>query len=190
LNNSKLKINKQHAILAKPKMEMKKILLFAIPVILFSGFSSSYKYTPVIMTRAELEKSVSMLEARNPASMSKIYVKDNYLLVTEKYKGVHIYNNSDPSNPKPIGFLRVPGCSDVAMKGSILYVDNAVDIVAVDLSKNPAQVVSRLASTLPELLPPGSDYIPSDFAAANRPQNTIIVEWKKNYNYQSDSSNE
>jgi hypothetical protein len=121
-----------------------------------------------------------LLSPRAPKAMDKIYVKDNLLLITEKYKGVHVFDNSNPSNPINVGFLRIPGCVDVAMKGSVLYADNATDLVAVTLSNlNDIKVCSRVEDCLPELTPPGYNYLPSVFSKEKRPENTVIVEWKK-----------
>jgi hypothetical protein len=67
------------------------------------------------------------------------------------------------------------------MKGSILYADNAVDLVAVDLS-NPASisVTKRIKNIFPEHTPPGYIWVPWNYEPENRPANTIIVEWEEN----------
>ncbi len=164
---------------------MRRILFLTAVVLLFGSFSfddnnPETDYEPVLMQRTELVKSVSMLAPRSPKSMDKIYVKDKLLLVTEKYKGVHIFNNANPAAPVNIGFLRIPGCVDVAMRGSVLYADNATDLVAINLSNlNDIKVCSRVEGTLPELTPPDCNYVPSSFSTDKRPANTVIVEWVK-----------
>jgi hypothetical protein len=128
-----------------------------------------------------LENSVEMQEPAKLVKPGKIYIKDNYIYINEKYRGVHIINNSDPSNPVKEGFLRIPGCIDIAMKENILYADNAVDLIAFDLSGPSAiAVTKRITSVFPEHTPPGYARVPWNFSPGNRPANTIIVEWEEN----------
>ena len=74
------------------------------------------------------------------------------IFINEKYEGVHVINNADPSNPIKYAFITVPGCIDIAMKGKTLYVDNAIDLVALDVS-DPlnVQVTERIPGIFPEL---------------------------------------
>jgi hypothetical protein len=136
------------------------------------------EFTPVLMTRAQLDNSILWKEARQPVNPGQIYYKDGYIFINEKYKGIHVIDNQNPSAPVNIGFISVPGNIDMAVKGNSMYVDNAVDLVTLDLSSIPnIQVTSRVASTFPELIPPGWSYVPLDYQEKNRPSNTIIVEW-------------
>jgi len=63
----------------------------------------------------------------------KIYVKDNFLYVNEKGKGIHIIDNTDPANPKKQSYMAIPGNLDVAMKGDYLYADSYMDLVAINM---------------------------------------------------------
>ena len=60
----------------------------------------------------------------------KIYLKGDYILVNEMHQGVHVINYKDPSNPKNLAFVKIPGNVDVAVKENILYADNYMDLVA------------------------------------------------------------
>jgi hypothetical protein len=138
-------------------------------------------YRAILMTRTELEKSINMiapLEMKNPG---KIYFKDDYIFISEKYKGIHIINNKDPLNPVKTGFITAPGCIDMAIKQDILYLDNAVDLVAVRLKSNnqSIEVKKRIKNVFPEITPPDGNYIPNRYMEYNRPENTVIVEWIK-----------
>ncbi|MBN2613439.1 MAG: hypothetical protein JXB00_17930 [Bacteroidales bacterium] len=163
---------------------MKKIGYSIIAVLIFCGIEPYYEdpipYRPVVMTRETLEQSVSLVEAMPLKKPGKIYVKDKYLFINEKFKGIHIINNADSTNPVNSAFLRIPGCIDMAVKGNILYADNAVDLVAIDLS-DPANIVvtKRIKNAFTEICPPGYDYIPWMFSSENRPKNTIIIEWEE-----------
>ena len=63
-------------------------------------------------------------------------VKEKWIFVSERLKGVQIIDNSDPASPVNVAFLQVPGNIDLAMKGDILYADSDVDLLAIDVS-NP-----------------------------------------------------
>ncbi len=77
--------------------------------------------------------------------LGKIYYKDQFIYVNERYKGIHILDNSNPSSPISIKFIHVPGNEDIAIKGDILYVDNLTDLVAIDISNlDQIKVTSRL----------------------------------------------
>lgn len=132
------------------------------------------EYVPVFMKRTELEKSVSYsAQSRDLIQPGKIYYKTPYIYINEKYKGVHIVNNTDPSNPKKEGFITAPGCIDMAVKGNILYLDNAVDLVAFDLDAK--KVTERIKNVFPEPIPPKGSYY---WSTHNRDE-MVIVSWKK-----------
>ncbi|MDR3367117.1 MAG: hypothetical protein LBO71_09165 [Prevotellaceae bacterium] len=92
-------------------------------------------YEPIYMTRAALEASVRFVPAMPLSEPGKIYVRTTQLFICEPYKGVHVIDNSDPRNPRATDFIAIPGCVDIAVLNNILYADNAVDLVAVDLEK-------------------------------------------------------
>lgn len=164
---------------------MRKLILLAGIIILFCGVepvpSESFPYKPILMTREMLESSVAMMPPVELVNTGKIYISNNYIFINEKYKGVHVIDNSDPSNPVKTGFLRIPGCLDIAVKGNVLYADNAVDLIAVDMTNPSGTVVTkRIRNIFPERNPPGYDWIPWNYNTENRPKNTIIVEWTEN----------
>jgi len=141
------------------------------------------EYKPVLMKRAELEKSISFSLAREMIQPGKIYLKGDTIYINEKYKGIHVIDNTDPTNPKKIGFIVIPGCIDMAMKTDILYADNSVDLVSIQLGGNLSQlsVTKRLKNTFPELTPPDNRTLQSQYQPNNRPENTVIVGWEKIY---------
>lgn len=164
-------------------MKLNKLLPFIL--IVFTAMDFGYyedycAYTPVLMKRTDFENSVYSTNAKTLKNPGKIYAKDNYLFINEKYEGIHIIDNSDPENPENVGFINIPGSIDMAIKENIMYVDNAVDLVAISLTNFPDIIVAkRIKNIYPELLPPGYSYIPSKYMAANRPKNTVIVNWTK-----------
>ncbi|HEX4887866.1 MAG TPA: hypothetical protein VFV37_07470 [Luteibaculaceae bacterium] len=138
------------------------------------------EYQPIFMEREELEKSISMLPAKPIRETGKIFLYREFLFAVEPFKGVHVFNNSNASAPVAVGFIRIPGCVDVAVKGDLLYADNAVDLVQINIASLPSvQVINRLPNAFPELSPPDNRPLPIEFSTANRPASLIIVEWTR-----------
>lgn len=137
-------------------------------------------YNPVFMTRTDLENSISLNVPREIGTPAKIYTKDNYLYVSEAGVGVHIINNSNPLAPVKLGFIKVLGCYDMAIKGNTMYVDNATDLVAIDLSNlSQISVTERIVNAFPEPVPPDNLSVRPEHLKANRPTNLVLVKWNK-----------
>ena len=135
---------------------MKNLLLFSFFVTLIMSQSSCLKdrcessktyisYAPIYKTPTELRSEVVKMEAaREIKNPGKIYSYDRYLLVNELREGLHIIDNQNPSSPVSIGFLKIGGNQDMAVKGNILYADNYIDLLAIDLTNiTSPQVVKR-----------------------------------------------
>jgi LVIVD repeat len=149
----------------------------------FSHFDDANElpvYRPVLMARTSLEQAVALVPAREMHNTGKIYRQGNYVLINERYEGLHIIDNHDPAQPQNVGFLRIPGSLDIAMRGTTLYADNAVDLVTVDLS-NPTsvRVLGRVRDAFPELAPPEASSIEESYRPENRPPDAIVVGWQK-----------
>ena len=139
-----------------------------------------HEYVPIVVSRSVLESSVSFEGARVLENPGKIYVWENYLFVNEKYLGVHVLDNTDPSNPENVGFLKIPGNIDIAIKDGYLYADNAVDLITLDIeeiAQGSVQVTDRQKEVFPDLVNPDG-YIPWSYEKGNRPEGTIIIGWK------------
>lgn len=139
------------------------------------------EYVPVLMERSSLTQSISLKPPTTISDAAKIYYKENYIFVSERYKGVHIINNSNPKAPVNVGYISIPGCVDMAIKNNTLYVDNAIDLVVISLTeaqKGNLTIEKRIENVFPEVSPPDGGVIPSKFNINNRPKNTIIVNWR------------
>ncbi len=136
------------------------------------------QYKPVFMNRADLEAGVRFAGPRPLEQSGKIYVKDDYLFINEKYKGIHIYDNVNPEEPENIGFLQIDGCIDMAIKGNILYADNAVDLIAIKFNSDYTgiSVTERIKNVFPEIMDPDGNGLSYREELA-RPQNSILVRW-------------
>ncbi|MFC2097741.1 LVIVD repeat-containing protein [Bacteroidota bacterium] len=131
---------------------------------------------PVYLTYEEFRISVVQEDARELEHPGKIYFKDNYIFINEISKGIHIINNSDPSNPENVGFIYIPGNVDIAIKENILYADSYIDLVALDLSDlSNIELKHRIKNVFPYTLPEtGNNY---GFDEVSEDEG-VVVEWE------------
>lgn len=154
-------------------------LVTACPYPIEPDYKDDGAYEPVYMSRLMLDHSVKYISGKQDMLQTgKIYYRAPYIFVNERYKGVHVINNSDPFHPVREGFILAPGCIDMAVKGNILYLDNAVDLVSFDLDSK--EVTDRIRNVFPEPLPP-EDFF--SYRRSNRPKGYIIVGWEKTEYY-------
>ncbi len=132
------------------------------------------KYLPYEQLRVPVHSS-------QPFSLQKpgkIYLKDDLIFINEDLRGIHVFDNSDPSHPVNLGYLDIPGNVDMAVRGDILYADSYVDLVALDIS-DPANIqeVGRAKKIFPYILPPtGNDY-PIDYTKVDETKG-VVIGWK------------
>lgn len=164
---------------------MKKKLTYSLFLFLLfiavAGFDilPNSTYEPVFMLRSEMEKNVMLEEPRSIKNPGKIYLKDHLIFINEKYKGIHVIDNSDPENPENIAFVKVDGCIDMAMKNNVLYADNAVDLIALKFDENLSaiNVVKRIKNVFPEpVSPDGRGLTWKEQQAV--PEDAIVVRWE------------
>lgn len=136
---------------------MKRIVILAAIVILAQGcwvdpstpefpVGTVQGYRPVYRTFTD--SPISFGAPRPLKKPGKIYLYGNALLINEQYEGVHLFNNADPANPTPMGFLSIAGNLDVAIRNGVLYADHLGDLVAIDIStwSHPREI-SRVHQT-------------------------------------------
>ncbi|GET45474.1 hypothetical protein [Capnocytophaga felis] len=162
---------------------MKVYLLFALTsLILYScphNRDDIYysDYEPENMERSAFENSITLSKTSGNANVKnagKIYLKDNYMFIGDTNKGFYIYNNNTPEKPTLIAFLKIPGATDLAIRGDIMYVNQAVDLVAFsfDLSQNKITIHDRIRNTFPVLRSPDGYYPISS-------EGKVVVDWHK-----------
>ena len=131
-------------------------------------------YEPVYLDRTAFEASVLLKNSLAIGISGKIYVKGDLLFINELRKGFHVYDNSDPANPKAIKFIEAPGSTDMAIRDNIIYINQATDLIAVSygLSSNTATVTKRVPNTFPALRSPDG------YDAYDIPENSVLIDWK------------
>tara|TARA_R110002050_G_scaffold98209_4_gene204163 strand:+ start:11204 stop:11599 length:396 start_codon:yes stop_codon:yes gene_type:complete len=128
------------------------------------------------MQREDLEKSIKLDGPRAIKDFGKIYIKDSLLFINEKYEGIHVVDNSDPSNPENLAFIVIPGSIDISILNDVIYADNAVDLVAFRYNGSDITLLDRNRNVFPELVPPQGEQYYFNYNI-NRPENTVIVKW-------------
>ncbi len=108
-------------------------------------------FSPIYTTKAAARSGVKNEAPQPVVSPGKIFVLGNYLFLNEVDKGIHVIDNSNPSNPINKYFIPIPGNVDLAVKGNVLYADMYRDLLAIDIS-NPlnVQVKKVVENTFPQ----------------------------------------
>ena len=180
-----------HRTILSPKSMFKRNIPVNLPGIVLSlllaflsGCSSEPEttmvkkegYRPIYMPYEQM-RQLATTSPRPLEHTGKIYMRGNYVYVNEINKGIHIINNQNPAHPQPVSFIAIPGNVDIAVKGNVLYADNAVDLLALDIS-NPVNVklLKRIENAFPnQVFPPITGV---DFECAD-PAKGVIVGWEK-----------
>ena len=102
----------------------------------YTWYTPNYKSLTEV--RADMKSSPSQA-LKNPG---KIYIYGNYIFLNEPDAGIHIIDNSQPTAPKNLAFIPIPGNVDLAVTGNTLYADSYCDLVTFDIS-NPLAVVAK-----------------------------------------------
>jgi hypothetical protein len=103
------------------------------------------------ITSDELRTSIGSLPARDLERPGKIYVRGPYLFINELKKGIHILDNRNPATPRMLGFLNIPGNTDIAVRGNVLYADSFVDFLAFDITEpTNVRLVKRVENAFPD----------------------------------------
>jgi len=173
---------------------MKKLVfLFYAGIIAFSGCSDSVTETltylinePVFMSTESFRKSVVVSHEPQPISnYGKMCFYEGYIYIAESEKGIHIVDNSDPSDPQNIGFIELLGNADLAIRNGMLYADALIDLVWFDIS-NPSspRLEGRLENVFSKYmpLPPTDNEYGIDYYQCYDMYGSkgVIVGWKVN----------
>ncbi len=132
--------------------------------------------TPITMSLSDFKNSVEIVEPLPIIESGKVYAYQSYIFVNDKYKGVHIIDNSDPGSPQKVSFIKIAGNVDISVKGNFLYADSLTDLIVLDISEiNDIRIVSRMENVLSDnVVWPVADIY--DYDGIDN-QNEIVVGW-------------
>ncbi len=125
----------------------------------------SYSYDPIYLSLDSLEGMVTTLPARDVERPGGLYYKSGYVYILElgkqeydyqyfddgsfKYNlrlnetGIHVIDDTDPSSPVHVAFVRVPGINGLTAKGDKLYADSFTDLLVFDISDPAAPTLQQ-----------------------------------------------
>ncbi len=122
---------------------MKSIYLLLLPLLALSSCLEEEcqdtvvfrSYVPVTITASEWRTDgFTPAEATTLCEPSGFYVYGDYLFVLDRNEGLHLIDNRDNANPRPVSFIPIPGGQGLAVRNNILYVNQYIDLLAFDLS--------------------------------------------------------
>lgn len=146
------------------------LFILLIPL---SCLKDNVRYTyaitrPVYMSLSQVRANVKAGAAEPIGSIAKIYVKGKYVFLNELEKGIHIIDNSNPTSPKNIGFINIPGNEEMAINANTLYADSYSDLLAIDIT-NPQTVTIK--KTVENIFQSRISY----FRLAGNPDSTYVI---------------
>lgn len=164
------------------KTKIIPILLFLVTVssFFFSCEDSTYREykgnSPVYLSYTDLRASVTMQQNVDLKNPGKIYYKDNYIFIVEELKGIHVFDNTDPSSPVKKTFVNLPGVVDISISGYILYADSYVDLVVLDVQDlENIHEVGRIRDVLPYTVPPTGNSFPTAYVDNKK---GVVTSWE------------
>lgn len=132
---------------------------------------------PLTISKTEFKNSVDVIAPMPVTESGKIYAYQDYIFVNDKYRGVHVIDNSDPNNPRKISFIKIAGNVDISIKDDYLYADSLTDLVVLDISDiMNIKIVDRLEDVLRDnVIWPVADFYEYDGIDY---ENDILLGWE------------
>jgi hypothetical protein len=155
-------------------------LFSLISSLFFSCEDLNYKeykgYAPVYLSYKDLRSSVAEVQNVDLKNPGKIYFKDNYIFIVEELKGIHVFDDTNPSSPVKKGFVRLPGVVDISVSGNTMYADSYVDLVVLDVADvDNIKEVGRVTDILPYTVPAHK----SDYPTTNiDKEKGVVIDWE------------
>lgn len=181
----------------KPFLSNKVALAFSIVTVgLFaaclkdSGTQTIKLYTPILESMSSLKAKIKSEGPRPIKNPGKLFVLGNNVYVNEKGKGIHVIDNTNPSNPITKGFIVIPGNLDVAVKNNILYADCYSSLFAIDISNsNNVTVVNEIDDVFEDRRFIRGYTVPKGYAVVNWEvkDSTMQVELRDGQGYWSNN---
>ena len=145
---------------------MKKINLLLFSLLIGAGFSlqsclrdtcerevTYILTTPIYKTVDEVHNGTVVSESpRELCQPGKIYYYNDFLFINEGRDGVHVIDNSVPSNPRNIAFIAIPGSEDIAIKNGRLLANSYTDLLSIDIDDvYDAKLIARTENVFPPI---------------------------------------
>ncbi len=144
---------------------MTKLMIIALSVIILTLNSckdNCYTIEKQMVSVADYGDLATVLNsfevqpARTIKKPGNIYTFGNYLFVCEHEKGIHILDNTNPSNPTGLKFIKLEGNDNIAVKANFLYADNGTRLLTLDINDlNNIKIVNSIDDVFSERIQNG-----------------------------------
>ncbi len=136
----------------KKNIMVKKLIVFSVLLFLLSSCKNREEDEVVVMGMAPIylaPDDFSQIRSEPPREFGKLGIIVNvgdYVFINELRQGIHVIDNSNPEEPKKIKFLNIPGNSLFTVDGNLLYADNSINLLIIDIRDiDNIQVVSYIS---------------------------------------------
>lgn len=164
---------------------MNKLVLFLGAALLLGSLNSCKKYknkeiyanVPVYMDYTDFRSSFEYFDGMQPmAAPGNIFIHNDYIFISDEDRGIHIVNNSNKSAPYFVGFMNIPGNTQIAVKGDMLYANSFIDLLTIDISNvsNP-QLVNRMYDVFNYSTPAINDEYPTADISKDK---GVVIAWE------------
>jgi len=122
---------------------MKKILIIlaCLPIVFASctkdnaTISMTFKKGTALYADLDEVRSIQLNSTpRAIENAGKLFIGENYILIGENGKGIHVLDNTNPSNPVNIGFIQLPFTKEFYVDNDKIYAESQYDFIKIDLS--------------------------------------------------------
>ncbi len=134
------------------KTSVKKLFLFSIFVFSLLSCGNREKEDVIVMGMSPIyldANDFSQIKSEPPrefGELGTIVNVGNYIFINELRKGIHVLDNSKPKNPNKVKFWNIPGNTLFSIDGNLLYADNSINLLIIDISNiNDIKVVSYIS---------------------------------------------
>ncbi|MEM1325837.1 MAG: hypothetical protein AAGI23_07785 [Bacteroidota bacterium] len=94
---------------------------------------------------AEIRATPLVEAARTVENPGKIFVGEDFLLIGEEGKGIHVVDNRDPRNPTPLHFLNIPDSREFYVHEQTIYAESMYDVVKINIENIDQAVLESRA---------------------------------------------
>lgn len=91
-------------------------------------------YLPQYQTLTQVRNNMKSGAPKPLKETGKLFTYGSYIFLNEVNKGIHVIDNTNPSQPKNLSFISIPGNVDMAIKDNYLYADAYSDLVVFDIN--------------------------------------------------------
>jgi hypothetical protein len=77
---------------------------------------------------------ISSTEPREANDQGSFFFADDFYYINERFRGIHVFDNTVPSDPVKIYFWNIPGNTEFSVEGDLLYADNSRHLITIDIS--------------------------------------------------------